>query len=80
MKHTAKLFMNGRSQAVRLPKEFRFNCKEVYIHKDEKTGNIVISKKPNSWDGLFELLDTVEIPVAFMQERDNETSQERDLF
>lgn len=31
---TAKLFMNGRSQAVRLPKEFRFEGKEVYVHRE----------------------------------------------
>ena len=36
MKHTAKLFMNGRSQAVRLPKAFRFDCDEVYVTKQGK--------------------------------------------
>ena len=36
---TAKLFMNGRSQAVRLPKEFRFNGDEVYI---KKVGDAVV--------------------------------------
>lgn len=36
---TAKLFKNGRSQAVRLPKEFRFEGTEVFIHKE---GNAVI--------------------------------------
>ena len=46
MKHIAKLFMNGRSQAVRLPAKYRFDCDEVYIRKDEKTGDIIISKKP----------------------------------
>jgi antitoxin VapB len=46
MQKTAKLFMNNRSQAVRLPKEFQFKAKEVYIRKvgDE----IVLSPRPGS--------------------------------
>jgi antitoxin VapB len=44
---TAKLFMNNRSQAVRLPKEFRFTAKEVHIRK---VGNdVILSPKPGSW-------------------------------
>jgi antitoxin VapB len=34
-RQTAKVFMTGRSQAVRLPAEFRFNSKEVFIRRDE---------------------------------------------
>jgi len=37
---TAKLFKNGRSQAVRLPKEFRFEGDEVAIRRDEATGEV----------------------------------------
>ena len=43
---TAKLFRNGRSQAVRLPKEFRFEGTEVAIRRDAQTGEVVLS--PNS--------------------------------
>ena len=43
MGKTAKLFMNGRSQAVRLPREFRFTGKEVRIRRDEKTGDVILS-------------------------------------
>ncbi len=39
----AKLFQNGGSQAVRLPAEFRFDAEEVYISRDEATGNVVLS-------------------------------------
>ena len=77
---SAKLFMNGRSQALRLPKDFRFNCDEVYIRKDPVTGDIIISRKPDSWDGLFKLLETIEVPDDFMSDRNNEPLQERDLF
>lgn len=48
---TAKIFMNGRSQAVRLPKEYRFDDKEVLVRKE---GNdIILSPKPKSWDEFF---------------------------
>lgn len=41
---TAKLFKNGRSQAVRLPKEFRFEGTEVSIRRDEATGEVVLAQ------------------------------------
>ncbi|MES2204423.1 MAG: type II toxin-antitoxin system VapB family antitoxin, partial [Pseudomonadota bacterium] len=45
---TARLFQNGQSQAVRLPKEFRFSGKEVFI---KKVGNAtVLFPVENSWD------------------------------
>lgn len=52
---TAKIFMNGRSQAVRLPAQFRFDTDEVYIRKDETTGDVILSKRPNDWSEFFEL-------------------------
>jgi antitoxin VapB len=80
MRHTAKLFMNGRSQAVRLPVKFRFDCNEVYIRKDLETGDVIISKKPGSWDDFFKLMETITVPEDFMVERDNEIPPERELF
>ncbi|MEJ2613236.1 MAG: type II toxin-antitoxin system VapB family antitoxin [Candidatus Thiodiazotropha sp.] len=80
MRHTAKLFMNGRSQAVRLPANYRFDCEEVYIRRDAETGDIIISRKPGSWEDFFEMMDNINIPDDFMSERDNELPQERDLF
>ncbi len=80
MQHTAKLFMNGRSQAVRLPVNYRFDCDEVFIRKDPETGDVVISRKPGSWDGFFELTDNLDVPDDFMSERDNDVTQERELF
>lgn len=80
MKHTAKLFMNGRSQAVRLPVKYRFDCDEVYIRNDPETGDVIISRKPGSWDDFFKLLEAIDVPEDFMAERDNEVPQERDLF
>ena len=80
MRHIAKLFMNGRSQAVRLPVNYRFDCKEVYIRRDPETGDVVISKKPGSWEDYFEMMDNMDIPDDFMAERDNGAPQERNLF
>ena len=64
MAHKAKIFENGRSQAVRLPKEYRFECDEVYIRRDEKTGDVVLSRRPDTWDGFF-ALDTKDVPARF---------------
>jgi virulence-associated protein VagC len=48
MTQTAKLFKNGRSQAVRLPKEFRFEGEEVLIRRDPATGAVLLLKAPKS--------------------------------
>ena len=60
---TAKLFKNGRSQAVRLPKEFRFEGKEVAIRRNEATGEVVIAPLPSepqvSFDEWFALYDAI---------------------
>src|SRR5260370_1403367 len=42
----AKLFKNGSSQAVRLPAEFRFDGEEVYVTRDDVTGDVVLSNRP----------------------------------
>lgn len=80
MRQIAKLFMNGRSQAIRLPATFRFDCKEVYIRQDPDTGDVILSKKPGSWDAFFNLADAADIPPDFMTDRANEPLQERKLF
>jgi antitoxin VapB len=49
MHATAKLFITGRSQALRLPKEVRFPGAEVFIRRDPVTGDVILSPKPASW-------------------------------
>ena len=50
-KATAKVFLTGRSQAVRIPKKYRFTSDEVYI---EQVGEqIILSPKPKSWAHYF---------------------------
>ena len=80
MKHTAKLFMNGRSQAVRLPVNYRFDCDEVFIRRDPETGDVIISKKPGNWEDFFELMKSINVPEDFMSDRDNDVIEDRDLF
>ncbi len=67
----AKLFKNGASQAVRLPVEFRFAGDEVYVTRDDTTGDVVLSNHPGAktWNEFFELLHTVEVPPDFMADR-----------
>ena len=71
---TAKLFQNGQSQAVRLPKEFRFEGEEVFI---KKHGNVVmLMPVVNSWDSLLGSLD--KFSPDFMSERDQPQQQTRE--
>jgi antitoxin VapB len=73
---TAKIFQNGRSQAVRLPKEFRFEGKQVYIKKIGS--DIILSSKPDSWKDFF-FSDTKASP-DFMSDRRDLDLEERDIF
>ena len=78
---TARLFTTGRSQAVRLPREFRFAGDEVFIRRDPKTGDVILSSKPDSWDGLFALYGQGGVPADFMGPTDrDQTPQDRDPF
>jgi antitoxin VapB len=73
---TAKLFQNGQSQAVRLPKEFRFEDDHVYV---KKSGNVVILiPAKESWDTLFNSLD--KFSPDFMSERKQPKMQKRESF
>ncbi len=51
MAATAKVFMNNRSQAVRLPKEFQFSTSEVYIRKVGE--DVILSPRPKDWSELL---------------------------
>jgi antitoxin VapB len=80
----AKLFKNGASQAVRLPAEFRFDGDEVYISRDEKTQDVILSKHPGArvWEEFFEFMKTVDIPEDFMKDRpmNRIPTEDRTLF
>jgi antitoxin VapB len=80
MPRTAKLFLNGRSQAVRLPADFRFEGSEVFVRQDQATGDVVLSRRPESWDSFFTLRQEVNVPDEFMADRQDEVPQKRELF
>lgn len=72
---TAKLFVNGRSQAVRLPKDYRFSGTEVYVKK--MAGGVLLLPKDRSiWDVWEKNLLQGDVP--FMTSRDQPAGQERD--
>jgi antitoxin VapB len=80
MSQTAKLFRNGRSQAVRLPADFRFPGSEVYVRRDPATGDVILSRRPDSWEDFFALVDRLDIPEDFMSQRGDTLPQKRKLF
>ncbi len=81
MSQVAKLFTNGRSQAVRLPAAYRFDTTEVFIRQDPATGDVILSRKPDNWDGFFANLKTAGIPADFLDEKERQQdSKERDPF
>lgn len=80
MATTAKLFRNGRSQAVRLPAEFRFPGSEVYIRRDPATGDVILSRRPDTWQDFFDLTAEMEIPNDFLAHRRDTPPQKRKLF
>jgi antitoxin VapB len=81
---TAKLFVNGGSQAVRLPAEFRFDgLDEVYIRRDTVTGDVILSASRIStdWSDFFALRDQAGVPPDFMNDRPlNKPLRARELF
>ncbi len=80
MSHTAKLFRNGRSQAVRLPADYRFPGSEVFVRRDPATGDVILSRRPDSWQDFFDLTATLEIPDDFLSQRRDLPPQKRKLF
>ena len=74
---TAKVFMTGRSQAVRLPKEFRFEGTEVEIFR--RGDEVILREKPVTVDRLFKVL--AQMPNDFFaEEKVDEPLQEREEF
>lgn len=71
---TAKVFRTGRSQAVRLPAAFRFDTDEVFIRRDETTGDVILSARPDNWEGFFAALSKAEVPADFLREADRQQS------
>ncbi len=84
MSQVAKLFVNGRSQAVRLPAAYRFDTQEVYIRQDPETGDVILSRKPADWADFFTALKATKVPSDFLTDRercvDDSVENQRDPF
>ena len=65
----AKIFMDGRSQAVRLPKKYRFNGSEVTIQ--HFAGGVLLSPKKNLFESISAALDILEPDFEIEREQPN---------
>jgi antitoxin VapB len=70
----AKLFMNNRSQAVRLPKEFQFKTQEVFIRKQGT--DLILSPRPTDWSSY--LAEARTASASFMDNVEDLPPQERE--
>lgn len=81
MRQVAKLFANGRSQAVRLPVAYRFDSDEVFIRQDPETGDVILSRKPADWSDFFAALNASEAADELLDvTKRDQGEQDRDPF
>ncbi len=71
----AKVFMSGRSQAVRIPAEFRFTSKEVYIRRDARNGDVILSQSPGSLKEILDALHKLGVPDDFLSPAERAPAQ-----
>lgn len=74
----ARVFMSGRSQAVRIPVQYRFTASEVYIRRDPQSGDLILSQAPGGWDEIYAALDKAGFPDDFLAERSQGLPQQRE--
>ncbi len=74
----ARVFMSGRSQAVRIPVEYRFTTEVVYIRRDPQNGDLILSQAPGDWDDIYAALDSARFPDDFLADRAQGLPQERE--
>lgn len=72
----AKVFMSGRSQAVRIPAQFRFPSSEVYIRRDPKNGDVILSQSSGSLREILDALHRLDIPDDFLSTAERAHAQE----
>jgi antitoxin VapB len=75
MQRKAKVFMNNRSQAVRLPKDFQFNTQEVFVRKEGS--DLILSPRPSDWSSY--LADAPVASTSFMKGIEDLPVQDREL-
>jgi antitoxin VapB len=75
MQRTAKIFMNNRSQAVRIPKDFQFSTPEVFIRRQGE--DVILSERPRDWYAY--LASSAVASEEFMEGVEDLPVQERSL-
>lgn len=75
MQRTAKIFMNNRSQAVRIPKDFQFSTPEVFIRRQGE--DVILSERPRDWSAY--LASSAVASEEFMEGVEDLPVQERSL-
>ncbi len=71
----AKVFMSGRSQAVRIPAEFRFIGSEVFIRRDVRNGDVILSQSPGSLNEILAALHRLSVPDDFLSAAERAPAQ-----
>jgi antitoxin VapB len=76
----ARVFMSGRSQAVRIPVEYRFTSIEVFIRRNPQNGEIILSEHPQhqSLTEIFAMIDAAGGAEELLRDRDTTSPQERE--
>ena len=74
---TAKIRTDSQGQHLTLPPELHMEADEVYLRRDEQTGDVIISRKP-TWTEIFAALDAAGFPDDFMADRDQGFLPERE--
>ena len=52
----------------------------MYVRRDPATGDVILSRRPESWEDFFELMKGIDVPSDFLAERDDPPPQKRKLF
>lgn len=67
-----------------MPLAYRFDAKEVFIRQDPDTGDVILARKPSTWDGFFAAVKAADKPADFLGEQDRADghvrTQSRDPF
>ena len=74
----ARVFMSGRSQAVRIPAQFRFTTDEVYVRRDPQSGDLILSQAPATWEEVYASLDSAGFSEDFLVDRAQGSAQTRE--
>lgn len=76
----ARVFMSGRSQAVRIPAAYRFASEEVFIRRDPRSGAITLSERPERMPlkEIFAMIDAAGGAEELLLDRNSEAPEERE--